>query len=119
MLSHETQLVLTDRSELTASKDFSVHSTLVWRMSDLSTKHMLLRAGMGWGYMPEHVIEEDIVSGKLVRIQTTQHPPEGLALPMQCVYSSDYRAGPAVSWWLDALAALTALDGNQPILARA
>lgn len=113
ILAHETQLVLTDRSELTAHQDFSVHSKLVWRMSDLSTKHALLRAGMGWGYMPAHVIEEDIASGKLVCIQTSQHPPEGLALPMQCVYSSDYRAGPAVSWWLDALAGLVTLQSRQ------
>lgn len=113
ILAHETQLVLTDRSELTASQDFSVHSKLVWRMSDLSTKHALLRAGMGWGYMPAHVIEEDIANGKLVCIQTAQHPPEGLALPMQCVYSSEYRAGPAVSWWLDALAGLSTLEAHK------
>lgn len=114
VLAQETQLVLSDRSELTASKDFSVHSKLTWRMSDLSTKHALLRAAMGWGYMPAHVIADDIANGKLVRIQTSQHPPEGLAIPMQCVYSSDYRAGPAVSWWLDALAALTTLDTQKP-----
>jgi DNA-binding transcriptional LysR family regulator len=115
LLAHETQLVLSDRSELTASKDYSVHSKLVWRMSDLSTKHVLLRAGMGWGYMPAHMIEEDVASGKLVRIQTAQHPPEGLALPMQCIYNSDYRAGPAASWWLDALAGLTRLDSYTEI----
>jgi DNA-binding transcriptional LysR family regulator len=112
VLAHETQLVLSDRSELTATQDFSVHSKLVWRMSDLSTKHALLRAGMGWGYMPHHVIEDDLKNRTLVSIQTAQHPPEGLAIPMQCVTRSDYRAGPAVAWWLDNLAALKTLKGK-------
>lgn len=111
LLAQQTQLVLSDRSELTARQDFSVHSRLSWRMSDLGTKHALLRAAMGWGYMPEHVVKDDLKSGKLVRILTSQHSPEGMALPIQCVYRPDYRAGPALSWWLDSLAGLKTLDG--------
>jgi len=111
LLAQQTQLVLSDRSELTARQDFSVHSRLVWRMSDLGTKHALLRAGMGWGYMPQHVVRDDLNSGKLVQISTAQHTPGGMALPVQCVYRPDYRPGPALSWWLDALAGLTTLDG--------
>jgi len=111
LLAQQTQLVLSDRSELTARQDFSVHSRLSWRMSDLGTKHALLRAAMGWGYMPEHVVKDDLKAGKLVRILTSQHSPEGMALPIQCVYRPDYRAGPALSWWLDSLAGLKTLDG--------
>ena len=110
LLAQQTQLVLSDRSELTAHQDFAVHSRLVWRMSDLGTKHALLRAGMGWGYMPQHVVKDDLLHGKLVRISTSQHAPAGMALPIQCVYRPDHRAGPALSWWLDALAGLTTFD---------
>ena len=110
LLAQQTQLVLSDRSAMTARQDFSVHSRLAWRMSDLGTKHALLRAAMGWGYMPLHVVKDDLQAGKLVRILTSLHPPEGLALPIQCVYRPDYQAGPALSWWLDALAALKTLD---------
>lgn len=110
LLAQQTQLVLSDRSELTARQDFSVHSRLSWRMSDLGTKHALLRAAMGWGYMPLHVVRDDLASGALVRIQTAQHAPEGMALPIQCVYRPDSRAGPALSWWLDSLAALNTLE---------
>lgn len=111
LLAQQTQLVLSDRSELTARQDFSVHSRLAWRMSDLGTKHALLRAAMGWGYMPLHVVRDDLAAGKLVRVLTSHQAPEGMALPIQCVYRPDYRAGPALSWWLDSLAALTTLDG--------
>jgi len=110
LLEQQVQLVLSDRSALTANQDFSVHSSLSWRMSDLGTKHALLRAGMGWGYMPLHVVADDLASGRLVRIQTAGHPPAGAALPMQCVYRPDREVGPALAWWLDALAKLTSFD---------
>ncbi|MEM4987921.1 LysR family transcriptional regulator [Collimonas sp. H4R21] len=110
VLEQQVQLVLSDRSALTANQDFSVHSSLSWRMSDLGTKHALLRAGMGWGYMPRHVVADDLASGRLVLIQTAGHPPEGAALPMQCVYRPDREVGPALAWWLDALAKLTSFD---------
>ncbi|MFL9926072.1 LysR family transcriptional regulator [Herbaspirillum lusitanum] len=110
LLLQQTQLVLSDRSELTTRQDFSVHSRLTWRMSDVGTKHALLRAGMGWGYMPQHVVRDDLAAGRLVRVSTPQHPPQGMDLPIQCVYKPDHRAGPALSWWLDALAGLTTLD---------
>ncbi|WP_211442512.1 LysR family transcriptional regulator [Collimonas humicola] len=110
VLERQVQLVLSDRSALTANQDFSVHSSLAWRMSDLGTKHALLRAGMGWGYMPSHVIADDLASGRLVTIVTAAHPPEGAALPMQCVYRPDRQVGPALTWWLDALARLTTFD---------
>ncbi|MBB5393337.1 MULTISPECIES: LysR family transcriptional regulator [unclassified Herbaspirillum] len=114
LLLQQTQLVLSDRSELTARQDFSVHSRLTWRMSDLGTKHALLRAGMGWGNMPLHVVQDDIASGRLVSIATIHHPPQGSELPVQCVYKPDYRAGPALSWWLDSLAALNTLEPLKP-----
>ncbi|NKI71335.1 LysR family transcriptional regulator [Collimonas pratensis] len=110
VLERQVQLVLSDRSALTANQDFSVHSSLAWRMSDLGTKHALLRAGMGWGYMPRHVVADDLASGRLVTIVTAEHPPEGAALPMQCVYRPDRQAGPALTWWLDALARLRTFD---------
>ncbi|WP_050467570.1 LysR family transcriptional regulator [Herbaspirillum chlorophenolicum] len=110
LLLQQTQLVLSDRSELTARQDFSVHSRLTWRMSDLGTKHALLRAGMGWGNMPLHVVQADLAAGRLVSIATIHHPPQGSELPVQCVYKPDYRAGPALSWWLDSLAELRTLE---------
>lgn len=110
LLLQQTQLVLSDRSELTARQDFSVHSRLTWRMSDLGTRHALLLAGMGWGNMPLHVVQDDLNAGRLVAISTIHHPPQGAELPIQCVYKPDHKAGPALSWWLDSLAALKSLE---------
>lgn len=64
-----TQLVLTDRSQLTAGQNFGVIAVRDWRLGDLGAKHMLLRTGLGWGSMPEEMIREDLDQGKLVHLQ--------------------------------------------------
>ena len=34
-------------------------SPKTWRLSDLAAKHAFLRAGLGWGGMPLHLVEAD------------------------------------------------------------
>ena len=41
-----------DRSPLTAGQDFGVLAERTWRIADLSAKHALPRAGIGWSSMP-------------------------------------------------------------------
>ena len=60
------QLVLSDRSTMTDGRDLRVFSPKTWRLSDLGAKHAFLRAGLGWGGMPRHVVEADFESGALV-----------------------------------------------------
>ncbi|MDA8248600.1 MAG: LysR family transcriptional regulator, partial [Rhodospirillales bacterium] len=69
---HEhTQLVLSDRSKLTEGQDFGVLSLRTWRLGDLGAKHALLRAGLGWGNMPAHMVGDDLASGRLVQLRPT------------------------------------------------
>jgi DNA-binding transcriptional LysR family regulator len=63
------QLVLSDRSDLTKGRDMAVVGTSIWRLADLSSKHMLLKAGIGWGNMPEPMIEDDLKRRRLVRLE--------------------------------------------------
>ncbi|HZX72210.1 MAG TPA: hypothetical protein VFE77_15465, partial [Rhodanobacter sp.] len=60
------QLVLTDRSNLLAGKDYGVFSPSAWRLADLSTKHAFLKEGVGRGSMPRHMVASDIAAGSLV-----------------------------------------------------
>jgi DNA-binding transcriptional LysR family regulator len=39
-----------------------------WRLADLGSKHMLLKEGIGWGYMPEPMVREDLEKGWLVQL---------------------------------------------------
>ena len=40
-----------------------------WTVSDFETKKSVIRAGLGWGGMPEHVIERELASGEFVALR--------------------------------------------------
>ena len=64
----QVQLVLTDRSTISAGREFSVISPRTWRLGDLGAKHELLRQALGWGNMPSWMVAEDLTSGRLVQL---------------------------------------------------
>ena len=39
-----------------------------WSVNDFSTKKELILAGLGWGRMPQHLIEEELKTGQLIPI---------------------------------------------------
>jgi DNA-binding transcriptional LysR family regulator len=88
------QLVLTDRSALTEGRNFGVLSALTWRLADLGAKHAFLKAGLGWGHMPQHIVSGDIEHGALVKIRVEGLPRE-VSLQMRAVYRKDAPPGPA------------------------
>jgi DNA-binding transcriptional LysR family regulator len=94
MLSKEVQLVLTDRTVLSNGRDFGVLSPLTWRLADLGAKLAFLKAGLGWGHMPLHMVQADLDSGALVRIQV-EGSPRHVLMPMKVVYRKDAPPGPA------------------------
>jgi len=94
MIGRHVQLVLTDRTVLTKGRDFGVQSALTWRLADLGAKHAFLKAGLGWGHMPAHIVRADLDSGTLVRIRVEGVPREVL-MPMRVVYRKDAPPGPA------------------------
>ena len=96
------QLVLTDRSQLTADRDFDVLAVKSWRLADLGAKHALLLAGLGWGNMPEPVVHEDLKHGRLVALKI--ETPGDLIYRFHSVHRSDAPPGPAASWLMARLA---------------
>jgi DNA-binding transcriptional LysR family regulator len=95
------QLVLTDRSSLTQGRDIAVVGTSTWRLADLSSKHMLLKAGIGWGNIPVPMIEEDLATGKLVVLDMPDN--SGGDYVMDAIYRTDTPPGPAGSWLIERL----------------
>ena len=63
VLREHVQLVLTDRSALTAGRDFGVTAVRTWRIADLGAKHAMLLAALGWGSMPLHMVRSDLRRG--------------------------------------------------------
>ena len=91
-----TQLVVYDRSALTAGRDFSVLSPRTWRLADLASKHMLLKVGLGWGVMPWWMVAGDVWTGRLVQLDM----PDLVAFDylVDVIYRTDTPPGPAAAW---------------------
>jgi DNA-binding transcriptional LysR family regulator len=102
-LAKHVQLVLTDRSDLSAGREFGVMSPLTWRLADLFAKHAFLLSGLGWGGMPLHAIAQDLAEGRLVELAVSDVPPGGLRLPISAVYRAAAPPGPAGRWMIDQL----------------
>jgi DNA-binding transcriptional LysR family regulator len=102
-LAKHVQLVLTDRSELSAGHDYGVKSAATWRLADLSTKHAFLRDSVGWGNMPEHMVRKDLAEGTLVSLDVEDMLPKGFALAMAAFHRASEPPGPAGRWLIDDL----------------
>ena len=96
------QLVLSERSDAGVA-DQAVLSPRTWRVADLHTKHMMLRAGLGWGNLPEHVVRDDLRARRLVAIQPAAWGKDEHTLHLSAVYRSDSTLGPAHRWLLEQL----------------
>ncbi|CAN7503982.1 LysR family transcriptional regulator [Pseudoduganella sp. LjRoot289] len=95
-LREHLQLVLTDRSALTAGKDFGVLGLSSWRLGDLASKYALLRGGLGWGSMPQAMVQADLAAGRLVQLDIADG--KAFQYPLFVINRSDEEPGPAGRW---------------------
>jgi DNA-binding transcriptional LysR family regulator len=96
------QLVLSDHSSLTAGQDFGVLGLRNWRLGDLGSKHALLRAGLGWGNMPESMVREDLATGRLVPLHLSVDSGENY--PIYLIQRADTPPGQAGKWLMERFA---------------
>ena len=118
VLHEYVQLVLTDRSALTAGRDYGVLSGRTWRLADLGAKQSMLVAGLGWGNMPAHMVEADIAQGRLKVIQPVDFDPRTAQLVMCGAYLADHQLGPAGQWMIEHLADSVARGPSAPSASR-
>jgi len=109
VLRDHVQLVLTDRTTPHDTRDYGVYATQTWRLADLSAKHALLIAGLGFGGMPLHLVENDLHAGTLVRLELTEwegadRPP---SVPVCATWRADKPLGPAARWMMEHLVEIT------------
>ncbi|MEO7581212.1 MAG: LysR family transcriptional regulator [Massilia sp.] len=110
--SRYVQLVLTDRSTLTAGRNFGVIGAQVWRLADLGAKQAFMRAGLGWGYMPLHMVADDLARGSLQTIDIEAHPGISRGFSMHAIHRKDMPPGPAGRWFIAQLAGAHAAPGS-------
>jgi DNA-binding transcriptional LysR family regulator len=112
-LRDHIQLVL---SELQGEghPDQAVLSSRTWRVRDLHTKHALLRAGLGWGNLPEHLVRDDLRTRRLIKIRVEAWGEDEHKLYLSAVYRGDVTFGPAHRWLFSQLEHL-GLRGVDPL----
>ncbi|MBL8720955.1 MAG: LysR family transcriptional regulator [Myxococcales bacterium] len=104
------QIVLSERHD-DGVPDQAVLSPRTWRVADLHTKHALLRAGLGWGNLPAHLVEADLKARRLVAIHPSAWGEDEHVLYLSAVYRADAAFGRAHRW---ALAELERLCVGRP-----
>jgi DNA-binding transcriptional LysR family regulator len=114
VLAKHTQIVLTDRSDLSSGREFGVMSPATWRLADLFAKHHFLLNGLGWGGMPLHVVRKDLEEGRLSVLPIEEVPPDGLILPMSVVWQTKSPPGPAGRWFIERLKQIPVSTGKVP-----
>jgi len=114
VLAKHTQIVLTDRSELSSGREFGVMSAATWKLADLFAKHNFLLNGLGWGGMPLHAVRKDLEEGRLSALSIEDVPADGLTLPMSAVWQTKSPPGPAGRWFVDRLKQIPVETGKAP-----
>lgn len=104
-LREHTQLVLTDRSPLTAGRDNGVAGDDNWRLADLPAKQACLLAGFGWGNMPAHMVADDLAAGRLMRIEVCEWSRAFMQVPIYVIHRAAAPPGPAGRWLLELIEA--------------
>ena len=102
-LKRHVQLVLTDRSTLSKGQSYGVFSKNAWRLADMGARHAFLRAGFGFGNMPQFMVEDDIARNKLRVIRIEMPSNLRPVMAMRAVYRTDAPPGPAGRWLIDHL----------------
>ncbi|WP_415920865.1 LysR family transcriptional regulator [Tateyamaria sp. SN6-1] len=64
----------------TGGKDFDQSRDVLsggqrWSVSDFETKKSIIKAGLGWGGIPDHMMQDDLASGTLVPLSVDGFPP--------------------------------------------
>jgi DNA-binding transcriptional LysR family regulator len=98
-LRDSIQLVLSEL-HVEGHRDQAVLSSRTWRVRDVHTKHALLRAGLGWGNLPEHLVRDDLRHRRLVKIRVEAWGEAEHTLHLSAVYRGDVTFGPAHRWLL-------------------
>jgi DNA-binding transcriptional LysR family regulator len=107
LLRDHLQLVLVARNEVLDRRDHGVLSVRQWRIADMSLRHKLLLAGIGWCSMPRQLVAADLAAARLVELKPLHW--EGAdrmpRFPLVIAHRRDKALGPAARWLVQRLAA--------------
>ncbi|EAR62688.1 LysR family transcriptional regulator [Neptuniibacter caesariensis] len=91
-----------ERTRLDLVPEFSTH--IIYADSFLAIREMV-RSGIGWSYLPKHLVEEEIQAGRLYKL-TPSFDSKPWSPPVETVLAKDRSIGPALNWLANALKGL-------------
>jgi DNA-binding transcriptional LysR family regulator len=100
-LEQHIQLVLTDRTPLTAGLTGGIISPRTWRFADLNTRLEYLLSGFGWCYMPVHMVRDHIAEGRLKALDLRENTAR--TFPVHVVHERGRAPGKAGRWLIEDL----------------
>jgi DNA-binding transcriptional LysR family regulator len=103
IVRQEVQIVLADRSQHSQDYEIGIYSERRWRVLDLVAKHELLRAGLGWGGMPIHVVADDLAKKRLVRLHIEEAGSPTFEAALFAMHRTAEPPGPAAEWLVERL----------------
>lgn len=112
-LADAVQIIVSERQDAGAH-DQCVLTPRTWRVADLFTKHEMVRAGLGWGNLPEHLVRADLRAGRLVAIAPQAWSEQEYRVHLFAVFRGDTTFGPAHRWVLGRLGHLCVRDATVP-----
>ncbi|WP_075701253.1 LysR family transcriptional regulator [Pseudovibrio brasiliensis] len=98
LLSHRQLLLRSPQGSVLAQ--FPELSTQVWHATSFHALRELVMQGVGWAYLPEHLVSTAIASGQLARLNL-RFEHKLWSPPVECIKLKHARMGPAVSWLFD------------------
>lgn len=104
-LTGEIQLVIRDSAQYRRRDSGWLGSRRRWTVSSMEMARQVVAAGVGFAWLPEHMVREDLAAGRLRRLDIQEGG--GKRNHLNLVFAQGHRAGPAVSLLAECLLAAT------------
>jgi DNA-binding transcriptional LysR family regulator len=111
-LERHLQLVLTDRTTLSAGFSGSIIGARIWRFADQGSRLEYLLHGFGWCHMPLHLVDGHIAAGRLKRLDILEKRGPGFSFPVHVVHLRGRPPGRAGRWLAQDLALRLRIDSR-------
>jgi DNA-binding transcriptional LysR family regulator len=114
VLERHLQLVLTDRTPLSAGFSGSVIGAQIWRFADQGSRLDFLLGGFGWCHMPLHLVQHHIAAGRLKRLDVAEQRGVGFRFAVHVVHLRGRPPGRAGRWLVQDLSQRLESDVAMP-----
>lgn len=87
------QIILSDTAKTMERLSHGVVTdAMQWEVTDIHLKKNIIQQGLGWGYLPEHMIKNEIESGAMIAINLLDKPVQ--SIPISLIRHSTNPMGP-------------------------